>query len=243
MLSFALDPILWVMVFFLISFITKKKILLIGAFTLLILLTNPYLNDLALRQWESKPVAKADLPLSDIGIVLTGITYSEMQPTDQLHFNESADRITEAIILLSDGFIKELIISGGTVSSGENVIAESIQLEQLLLASHISPRKYHLETQSKNTYENAKYCAEYIRSEQLETRRILLITSAIHMPRALACFKKQGITVRPYPVDFKTSPSISVSSFVPSSQPLNYWRMLIKEWIGYATYKVVGYIY
>ena len=242
LLSFALDPILWVIILFFLGFITKKKPLLIVALTLLMLLTSPYLNDLALRKWESKPVAKSDLPLSDIGIVLTGMTSSDMEPRDQLHFNESADRITEAIMLLDNGVIKKLIISGGTPSFAENSIAESIQLEQLLLASDVSPRDYHLETRSRNTYENAKYCAEYVLSEKLENQKILLITSAFHMPRALACFKKQGINVSAYPVDFKTSPSISISSFIPSSQPLDYWRLLIKEWIGYATYKMIGYI-
>ncbi len=248
-LIFLLDPIVWVVIGFAVSIFSKnikrKRLFLVSTFVVLLLLTNPFLSQNALKKWEASPVLKSDLPLCDIGIVLTGMTYSDskMQPDDQLHFNESADRITEAIMLMSDGLIKDLVISGGTVSPNENAIAESLALEQLLIASNVKPKNYHLETSSKNTYENAKYCSEYLQSRNLTSRKILLITSAFHMPRAIACFEKQGIHVIPFPVDFKThSTEFSLEAVIPSSACLNDWRMLIKECIGIIMYKTAGYI-
>jgi uncharacterized SAM-binding protein YcdF (DUF218 family) len=246
-LSFLLDPIVWIIIGLFISLFTKNNKLKRSSFILtlfaLLILTNPYISGVVTHKWETNPNSKSNLPHCDIGIVLTGITHSDFSPSDQIHFNGSADRITEGIMLLNEAIIEKLIVSGGNASQNPKEIAESIVLERLLKAAKIEDQQYHLETKSRNTAENAKYCAEYLKSTQQDQCKILLITSAFHMRRAQACFSKQGINVIAFPVDFKTSnPEFTISAFIPSSEPLQNWRMLIKEWIGLISYKVAGYI-
>jgi len=54
-----------------------------------------------------------------------------------------------------------------------------------------------LENDSENTAENAFYSAEILREKNIKT--IILVTSAMHMPRSVALFEAQGLNVIPAP--------------------------------------------
>ena len=93
------------------------------------------------------------------------------------------------------------------------------------LGGGIDPSRVILETKSTNTYENAIYCASLVRPTSQE--RWLLVTGALHMPRAVASFQKAGFQVEPWPVYGTTSEASMVSS-------------AIHEWIGLIAYRLLG---
>jgi uncharacterized SAM-binding protein YcdF (DUF218 family) len=77
-----------------------------------------------------------------------------------------------------------------------------------------------------------------------ETREpILLITSAAHMRRSLACFEKVGLRPVAYPVDHKKkdSPMGVLEWLMPSENHLARFSQLVREVIGYLIYKLNGY--
>lgn len=209
---------------------------------LLTTLSIPLLSSLAMRQWEYQPVKKENLPLCDIGVVLTGMTHVNRIPTDQIHFAEGADRITEAIRLHKDGLIGQIIISGGIATILDEETSESEQLKELLLTCRIREKDFKLENKSRNTYENAFYTGELLKELKLADRKILLITSAFHMRRALRCFEKQGLDVIPFPVDFHSQPiTFNPSQLIPSIQSLQNWKILCEEGMGILVYRLIGY--
>ena len=59
-----------------------------------------------------------------------------------------------------------------------------------------------IETKSLNTYQNAINVKPILESHNINN--VLLVTSAIHMPRALATFQSVGINAIPSPTDYKT---------------------------------------
>src|SRR5262249_5963192 len=65
------------------------------------------------------------------------------------------------------------------------------------------------------------------------SERWLLVTRALHMPRAVGCFRAAGFQVEPYPVEFK-------QAFAPGSEALNDLDKAAKEWIGLAAYRLMG---
>ncbi|NNK80284.1 MAG: DUF218 domain-containing protein, partial [Flavobacteriales bacterium] len=71
-----------------------------------------------------------------------------------------------------------------------------------------------------------------------------LITSAFHMKRAIACFEKQGVRVKPYPVDYYSDDDpVSWSYYVvPSLRTAIDWQIPIKEKVGWIVYKLKGYL-
>jgi uncharacterized SAM-binding protein YcdF (DUF218 family) len=82
-----------------------------------------------------------------------------------------------------------------------------------------------LETKSKNTYENATFCASLVAPKSHE--RWLLVTSALHMPRAVASFKNAGFDVDPWQV----YDALSEASMVSPA---------IHEWLGLLAYRLLG---
>ena len=79
-----------------------------------------------------------------------------------------------------------------------------------------------------------------------EIKSLLLITSAIHMPRAKACFTKAGFTdFDTFTTDHYTGKerAYKLDQFVvPNVSTLVCWKLLIKEWIGYTVYWMMGYL-
>ena len=77
----------------------------------------------------------------------------------------------------------------------------------------------------------------------LNTEEILLITSAMHMPRSILCFEKVGFNVKAYPVDKKGSLNeLGILDLItPSDHNLTRTSQLIREISGLLIYKVMGY--
>ena len=71
-------------------------------------------------------------------------------------------------------------------------------------------------------------------------RRVILVTSSFHMPRAKMLFDRAGIVSIPYPTDFKASGGHSDwMSFVPSANGLNQTSNAVREWIGRLYYRAM----
>ena len=100
-----------------------------------------------------------------------------------------------------------------------------------------------VEPEAVNTYENAVKTAEIL-NRDFPNQKYLLITSAFHMKRSELCLKKQNITFDTFPAGYLTDrPNFNFENVViPSAAALGKWEHLIKEWVGIATYKVMGYL-
>jgi len=109
---------------------------------------------------------------------------------------------------------------------------------------HLDPLRVILETHSRTTLENAHDSARLVKPRPDELW--FLITSAAHMPRAIACFRAAGFRVMAYPVDFVTH---AIEGPIPfggtGPAPLGMPRLeqldeAAKEWIGLLAYRIVG---
>jgi uncharacterized SAM-binding protein YcdF (DUF218 family) len=107
-----------------------------------------------------------------------------------------------------------------------------------------------LEDQSQNTYENALNCASLLKSRGIT--RVILVTSAMHMPRSVALFRKQGIEPIPAPSDFTvteegwkelgSTPEAVLVNILPNAGSLNLTSSALKEYIGLLTYHLRGWL-
>src|SRR5262249_28388699 len=96
-----------------------------------------------------------------------------------------------------------------------------------VLGRDIAPDRLQVETQSRNTYENAVLSKATAHPSSGE--RWLLITSGAHMPRAIATFHKQGFAVEPWPMR-------DLDAYQPRPMSVAY-----HEWLGLAGYWLLGY--
>ncbi|MCE2707526.1 MAG: YdcF family protein [Algoriphagus sp.] len=217
-LSFLAMPLTLVILALLAAFYftpksTGKKILGAGI-VLLLLFSNPFLSNLALLTWEPPYKSFEEIPPSEIGIVLTGVTNLNKTAPDRTFFGRGADRITHALQLYRMGKIQKILITGGQGLNPTNSYSEAELLKRL--------EKEKIATQQE----------------------FILITSAFHIPRAKACFDQVGLKTIPFPVDYYShDPKYDIPSLIyPSLGSLETWQILIKEFLGLLMYQIVGYI-
>lgn len=123
------------------------------------------------------------------------------------------------------------------LSGGEQ---EAMQMAHELQQQGVPANALQTENASMSTYQNALYSAAILRREKLQ--RILLVTSAMHMPRALACFKRQGLTAIPAPAvgTDRESPHIS-HLWRPQRAALRLSDRCLREYLGLWCYKLLGW--
>ena len=93
------------------------------------------------------------------------------------------------------------------------------------------------ESRSRTTYENAVETGKLLGART----RIALVTSALHMPRAMAVFSRQGFHATPFPCGFLAGPPRSgVMEYVPDVVALKESTSAINEWVGLALYRLAG---
>ena len=100
------------------------------------------------------------------------------------------------------------------------------------------PARVDLESSPRTTSEDALYTAALLKPKPGE--RWLLVTSAVHMPRAVGCFRVAGFQVEPYPVEFTTDPTRPFTAFAPGSEALHHLDAAAKEWISLIAYRILG---
>lgn len=244
-LNFIIQPILWVFILLLCGLFFRKssKAFLGAGILVFVIFSNPLLCNYVMHNWELSASPKENLPLMEVGIVLTGALSHNPDLEDQMHVGEAGDRFTEAMILYKQGFIRKILITGGSGSILDQEFKESEVIKSFLITNGFPEEDIIIEPNSRNTHENAVYTAAVLREYSLEDRKHLLITSAFHMRRSLACFAKEKIDVVPYPVDFRSSyVAWDIAWILPGPHALANWSMLIKEWVGMVAYKIAGYI-
>ena len=101
-----------------------------------------------------------------------------------------------------------------------------------------------LENETRNTAESAIEVKKLLDSLNIEAKNCLLITSAFHMRRSLACYRHQGVELESFSTDFFTHPRVFHLDvlIVPKLEAMNIWTKLIKEWVGFVAYKMAGYV-
>jgi uncharacterized SAM-binding protein YcdF (DUF218 family) len=92
-----------------------------------------------------------------------------------------------------------------------------------------------IEGKSRNTAENADFSADMLRPDAI--RRVLLVTDAMHMPRARSAFQQAGFIVVAAPTLFFSHPPLGLSAFLPSAEGLRQSWYAIYELIGIAWYR------
>ena len=244
-LGFISHPLFWVVLLFIIFIIkrkaSKKKPFFIAALIILLFFSNDIIVNEALLWWEPAPVIIKDIPEYKIGVVLSGITMPDKSPHDRVYIPYGADRILHTVMLYKFGKIKKIFISGGSGRISKVLKAESHDMESVFLMCGVPQNDIIIEDKSKNTHENALFTKQILKDT---TQKLLLITSAYHMRRSKACFKKVGLKVDIFPTDYLSHDRdyFSLAKILPSESAIGIWVVLLHEFIGYLTYSIAGYV-
>jgi uncharacterized SAM-binding protein YcdF (DUF218 family) len=208
---------------------------LLAALCMLITATLPVAAWLA-APLEDRFPAVATPPERVDGIILLGgaVDARLSKERGQVALNEAAERITETVALARRYPQARVLITGGDGSLVPNGLTEAEPTRDLLIALGVEPERLVIESAARNTWENAvlSYGLAQPRPEEIW----LLVTTAMHMPRAVGCFRHAGWSVVPYPVDYRTRPSGAFVVNFAFPAGLALLNLVVQEWDGLIAY-------
>lgn len=201
-------------------------------------------------EWRYKP--PEELPSAEVAVILGGGTEAALYPRSTVEINGAGDRVLYAAELYRQGSVRYLLLTGGEITwqtGGSSSPAEDMAV--ILVAIGVPQEALLLETESLNTFENAVFSSQMLADMGIE--RILLVTSALHMPRAVAIFEAQGLEVVPLPVDYSVTDQLivdeggsvlinKVMDIIPSVGNLSLTTNALKEYIGMLVYQLRGWL-
>jgi uncharacterized SAM-binding protein YcdF (DUF218 family) len=138
-----------------------------------------------------------------------------------------------------------ILYSGGSGDPFDPVSVEAELAMNYAVSMGIPEEKFWIEQSSRNTYESGIEIKRILdrRFPEAERHRIILVTSALHMPRSMMVMKKVGLNTITSSADFAIgSLSLDPLSFFPSVSNFSTSTRSIHEWIGIGGYWLLGRI-
>jgi uncharacterized SAM-binding protein YcdF (DUF218 family) len=221
----------------------KKRIFWTALISLLFF-SNEFIANEVMSAWEIKATPYSEVKEYECGIVLTGTTISGLTPNDRVYFARGADRVTHTVELYKLGRIKRILISGGIGTIIEHDEPEADKYRRVMIMMGVPDSVIVVENKTRNTAESAVAVKSILDSLNINPTQCLLITSAFHMRRSLACYTKQELDVQVFTADFYSHPrEYHIDAFlIPQFDAMLKWQKLCKEWVGFVAYKFTGYI-
>ncbi|MBS1635429.1 MAG: YdcF family protein [Bacteroidetes bacterium] len=247
-LAFLISPFTWL--FVLLVVLLKKiwytpyrrlgLVIVVGLYVC----SNSFLTDELVRAWEYED---DDIYLKntkyDLALVLGGMGRID-ERQNRFDFGPGADRLMQTLELYKKGRVKKIMISGGSGSISLPHLKEAVYLHRFLVHIGIPDSVLIMESESKNTHENAVFSKKVLDSLQFKGS-ILLVTSSFHMRRALGCYNKAGFTrLTPFVTNkFTGDRKFEIDyCFIPNDEALNRLCLIVHEITGYIVYSLRGYI-
>ncbi len=232
-LTFLINPLVWVCCLFVIALLNKNAIkqkrITIAGLVVLFVFSNVFLINQVLLCYEAK---YEPYQTYDVGIVLGGFT-GVNNKNSKAEFTGSSDRLLQTISLYRRGVIKKILISGGNIEIIRPEHREANLVAAYLRELGIPDSSIIAEDLSRNTIENAANSFKVITKINPKAK-ILVITSASHIPRVKLIFPKYfSNPLAYYPTDYIGKSGYKWSDFIiPSGHALINWNIILKEWVG-----------
>ncbi len=176
---------------------------------------------------DSSPDADAIVVLS--GGVVRGITAPGVQ------WGDSANRYFAGFDLATAGKAKFIVFSSAAADDPQGLSQGAI-LRQTAIGHGIAPERVILTVPVLTTEDEARAV-----SQIPAIHSILLVTSAVHMPRAVLLFRSLGLDVSPFPTDERVlgRRRLNLFGFIPSSGALRDAEHALREYYGLAVYRML----
>lgn len=228
-------------------FSRRVRAALWGVVLLLWLSGNPWVSMGLARSLEWRELPGVQPPAAPVIVLLGGDTTPASPPQPII---QPGQRAFYAAALYHQGRAPRILISGGAIpwQTGGDATTPAEQMAEVLTQLGVPAEALTLERASRNTAENAAFSADILRSWGV--KRVILVTSALHMPRAKVLFEAQGLTVLPAPTGFAVTQATwqatfhggwqnSLLNLIPDAGSLNLTTTALKEYLGLAVYRLL----
>jgi len=221
---------------------SRRRLLFVAVpYLVLTLLSLPAVGDLLVWSLERQysPLTQRPADAQAI-VVLASYVYLPAATGDLAELDESTcNRCRKAADIYRQGNPCPVLLSGANSDPESAKLAETMR--DFLLQMGVRAEDLIVENQSLTTYENAVQSRKLL--EQRHLNRIILITDATHLRRAVGCFRKQGVDVVPCGCQYRAHElEFAFSEFLPQPIIAEKCQRVCHEWLGLAWYWFRGRI-
>jgi uncharacterized SAM-binding protein YcdF (DUF218 family) len=190
------------------------------------------------RAWEDR-YPRPPWPRHVDGVLVLGAGFDSLF-LHQRHAprtNGGTFRLVEGLAAARHYPDARLVFTGGSGALEGSPFPETDTARYVFTELGRDPAQMILEARSRNTYENILFSKAMVKPRPDQVW--LLVTSAMHMPRAMAIAQKLQWPMTPWPSDFITGPQSS-RDFWEVAENLALMDYVVHEWIGLAAYRLSG---
>ena len=188
------------------------------------------------------PIHVKNASKTDAIVVLSGMIGAIEFEGNQFIQWGNADRFMKGIDLVKHDKGDLIIFTGGNLPWQKLATDEGSILRKKALEMNIPKEQILVTSRVENTAQEAQEVAKLLANKN---KKITLVTSAFHMPRASNLFRQQGFDVYQFPVDFRSraqSQSLTPMDFIPSAAAANKTFEAIREFLGRTYYGIRSWI-
>jgi uncharacterized SAM-binding protein YcdF (DUF218 family) len=173
-----------------------------------------------------------EIPKDTKGIILLGGSFDldTSAARGVTCYNQRGGRIIQFMELAQKYPHLPLVFTGGGMRFHPSAPSESELARRLFENLQLDLSRIRFEDQSNSTFENAKFTFDMIQPKAGE--HWVLVTSALHMPRAVTLFRSMGWNVVPYPVDYITTGKQNYGPNFSLYEGFKFWQQSTHEWLG-----------
>ena len=238
LLPLLVSPLALVMLLLVWALLRRSRRLMVAALAVLWFFSTPLVSNALWRSVEGHTMRThaAGLPQADAIVMLSGMLLSPPAEDPSIFEWGDPDRFFGGLEVLAAGKAPVLVFTGGKLPWEHEGLNEGQRLQQTAHRLGVSPDKTLLTKEVENTEQEAKAVRALLPPEQ---RRIILVTSAFHMPRAQRLFEAERFIVTPYRVDFKVpNQTATFLDLVPQAGAFSRGSEAIREWLGRLYYEL-----
>jgi len=224
------------------------------ALVVLLIAGNHWVATGLARSLEWRYTPPDPIPEAPVIVVLGGGTQASTAPRPIVEINGAGDRVIYSAWLYKQGLSEKILVSGGRIPWLSTGLTETDtpahEMAFLLEMLGVPEEAIIFEADSLNTYENAVNSHKILSEKGI--KRIILVTSAMHMPRSVKVFEAQGFEVIPAPVDYRVTQSDLATTngfnalnftlrLLPGVDNLSLTSRVMKEYLGMLFYNLRGW--
>ncbi len=234
-----LSPLMLVLVLLGFTLWRRCRVATLIALLILLLASLPIVSFPLFRLVENNAVRQpiTAMQSADAIVVLSGML-TDVRGVDGVVSEWSdADRFFAGVDLYKAGKAPLLVFTGGRMPWTLSERSEGDQLANKAHELGVPQTALRVTGDVENTADEAQAVAKLLGAG---SHRMILVTSAFHMPRAQFLFEREGITVHPYAVDFKTEAAAPTPmDYLPSVRALALTDIALRELIGRLYYRLI----
>ena len=230
----------------------KRKALCRACFALavgaLLICGNGWIVGALTRHLECQNLPPDPVPQADCILILSGGTLSHIPPRPTIEITDAGDRVLYGAYLYRQGKAPRVICTGGLANAATGQRAYADDMADLLEMIGVPQEAVIKETKAGDTHEHATNLYPLFQKERF--KRVLLVTSAMHMPRSVGVFRHlcPGIEFIPTPTDFRTVELLPMPwyrhlvALIPTPRSLLDFSEVMHEYLGIAYYRMRGWM-